>query len=337
MNVSAFRYFFLGWNLRSITPPRKPRCRLTIDRGCLLRTCLDADELEWYIPAGIDPPDLQRSLTIIEQFEETPFDLQGKHASQLLHKKRRRRRRRVASSSSDSENDDEAAPRKARKARERQTYKSAQFIEDSDEEYGQDIDEFFVREAALRQRIALAAADSALNIGTMRPNGTKKRRRAQPSPGTARGRGAKRRAVQSSPGTPDGDGDGGCGGNNAAVPTRRSSSSPSPSHSSDQGGDDDGTDDSDGLPSLADCDAASRRRLAANSTSNIRRPKARPLYRSVPSGEEHAATEATLPNPGRDEEDGSPTRHDGGDDGRSRRVSNNTGLPKGRLIISDEE
>jgi len=63
------------------------------------------------------------------------------------------------------------------RAREREVYKSAQFIEDSDEEYGQDIDAFFVREAELRERTALAAVDSALGTGTMRASGTKKRRR----------------------------------------------------------------------------------------------------------------------------------------------------------------
>ncbi|KAH9983375.1 timeless protein-domain-containing protein, partial [Russula compacta] len=160
----------------------------------------DADELEWYIPAGIDLPDLQRCLTVIEQFEKTPLDLKGKRASQLLSKKRRRRRRRTAAAAKtttssggsegeaegvngDDEDEDEDEEgqrrRKARKRRERerQTYKSAQFIEDSDEEYGQGIDEFFAREAELRKRTALAAAASSSNIGTMRPTGTKKRRR----------------------------------------------------------------------------------------------------------------------------------------------------------------
>ncbi|KAI0251523.1 timeless protein-domain-containing protein [Lactifluus subvellereus] len=315
----------------------------------------DADELEWYIPAGINLPDLQRSLTVIEQFEETPFDLQGNRASQLLVKKRRqRRRRRKARTSSDGDEDEDAAPCKARKAREHETYKSAQFIEDSDEEYGRDIDDFFVREAELRKRTALAAVDSALNVGTMRPTGTKKRRRAQPSPGTAKGRGAKRRAVQSTvgPGTPGGDGDGGYGGNSAAEPTHRSSPSSSSSSSdqdNDDDDDDDGVDDSDGLSFHADRDAASRRRFGTLVTANVRRPKARPRYRGAPDGEAHAP-DSTLHNPGGDKDEDGARRlasatqsmsprmdDDDGDYNRGRQASNSTGLRKGRLIISDEE
>ena len=205
----------------------------------------DADELEWYIPAGIELSDLQRSLTVIEQFEKSPLDLNGKRASQLLHKKRRRRRRRRQASSSDSEgagSSDEDAPRKkTRKARERETYKSAQFIEDSDEEYGRDIDDFFTREAELRKRTALTAASAAAaaaadghqpqRLGTMRATGTKKRRRPQASRGTssAKGRAAKRRALLSSSGTPGKNGEGEDGGINAVTPHR----SPSPTASFD--------------------------------------------------------------------------------------------------------
>ena len=206
----------------------------------------DADELEWYIPAGIELSDLQRSLTVIEQFEKSPLDLNGKRASQLLHKKRRRRRRRRQASSSDSEgagSSDEDAPRKkARKTRERETYKSAQFIEDSDEEYGRDIDVFITREAELRKRTALTAASAAAaaaaadghqpqRLGTMRATGTKKRRRPQASRGTssAKGRAAKRRALLSSSGTPGKNGEGEDGGINAVTPHR----SPSPTASFD--------------------------------------------------------------------------------------------------------
>ena len=158
----------------------------------------DTDELEWYIPAGIGLPDLRRALAVIEQFEKAPLDLGGKRAAQLLRKKRRSRRRQrprrtSADSDSDSDadsseeedddNEDEPKRKKAR-AREREAYKSAQFIEDSDEEYGQDIDAFFVREAELRERTALAAVDSALGTGTMRASGTKKRRRPRGRPVT---------------------------------------------------------------------------------------------------------------------------------------------------------
>ena len=304
--------------------PRKPRCILVI--RSLARVCehvffSDADELEWYIPAGIEVSDLQRSLTVIEQFEKSPLDLAGKRASQLLHKKRRRRRRRRQASSSDSEgagSSDEDAPRKkARKTRERETYKSAQFIEDSEEEYGRDIDAFFTREAELRKRTALTAASAAAaaaadghqpqRLGTMRATGTKKRRRAQPSRGTstAKGRAAKRRALLSSSGTPGKNGEGEDGGINAVTPHR----SPSPTASFDDdhdangaadddddgggvvGGGIDGSGDSGGSgdedddegdaqqSSIVDRDVAGHRHPDSPQSPKSHRPKARPLYR----------------------------------------------------------
>ena len=180
--------------------------------NCVRRAYPDADELEWYVPAGIGLPDLRRALAVIEQFESSPLDLGGKRASQLLRKKKRRTRRRARQrprhTSADSEGsnssggEEGARPNKARTARaarEREAYKSAQFIEDSDEEYGRDIDVFFAREAELRERTALAAVDSALGTGTMRATGTKKRRRRTAQAGDADGGGGtrqtKRRAV----------------------------------------------------------------------------------------------------------------------------------------------
>ncbi|KAF8237621.1 timeless-domain-containing protein [Tricholoma matsutake] len=142
----------------------------------------DADELEWYVPAGITPSDLQSTLTVIDQFLETPFDLGGKRASQLLSKKtRRRRRRRSPSLASDSQIvfDDEAPRRKMKekKMKEKEQYKSAQFIEDSDEEYG-NIEAFLEKEKAKREKAARVAAEAGDGrIGTMKPTGTKKRRR----------------------------------------------------------------------------------------------------------------------------------------------------------------
>jgi replication fork protection complex subunit Tof1/Swi1 len=296
---------------------------------------LDAsDEPQWYIPAGIEPPDLQRSLTVIEQFETTPLDLEGKRAAQLLRKKRqtrrRRRRRRTTASGSegeakeddDSDDDDDVRKRKvARKAREQEKYMSAQFIEDSDEEYGRDIDGFFAREAALRERTALAAIDSLSHIGTMRPTGTKKRRRAQqPSLPTATdddtttasatkgGRMAKRTrrsATLSTSGMHDGDGeDGDRGGNNAGA-LRRSSPAAAATAASisdddaddnddEEDDDDDGGDDGSGGGDINHGDSSSLvyRDVAAGkhphpdppplvASKAPRRPRARPRYRGV--------------------------------------------------------
>jgi hypothetical protein len=302
-----------------------------------------SDEPQWYIPAGINLPDLQRSLTVIEQFEKTPLDLEGKHAAQLLHKKRQSRRRRnrhkqtTASGSEgeakDDDDDDDGRKHKlARKARERQNYMSAQFIEDSDEEYGRDIEEFFAREAAVRERTALAAVDSLSHIGTMRPTGTKKRRRRQPSLGTTtsvgtKGRVAKRsrRSALSSSGMDDVDseeqGEGGDHGGFDAGALR-----PSPAAASNDGGDSDEEDDDDGGDDGSgggdidhDSDRSSRSFLAHRDVAAAKhrhsdpplvvsqsRPKARPRYRGVPltsQGPDNAIPDDTSPRRGTADDD----------------------------------
>ena len=237
----------------------------------------------------------------------------------MLHKKRQSRRRRsrhkqtTASGSegeADDDEDDDGRKRKvARKAREREKYMSAQFIEDSDEEYGRDIEEFFAREAAVRERTALAAIDSLSHIGTMRPTGTKKRRRRQPSLGTTTAAGTKgrmakrsRRSALSSSEMHDVDseeqGEGGDHGGFNAEALR-----PSPAAASDDDGDrddededDDGGDDGSGKGDIDhDSDRSSRsflahRDMAAGKhrhsdpplVASQTRPKARPRYRGVP-------------------------------------------------------
>lgn len=122
-------------------------------------------------------------LNVINQFLETPFDLDGKKASSLLSKKRRRRRRRAPSpdSEEDAENDDDEPKkrRKEKKKKEKEQYKSAQFIEDSDGEYG-DMDSFLEKEKVLRHRVALAGAEAETSQDIrppgMRAHGMKKRR-----------------------------------------------------------------------------------------------------------------------------------------------------------------
>ncbi|KAG6889904.1 hypothetical protein C0992_003697 [Termitomyces sp. T32_za158] len=140
----------------------------------------DTEELEWYVPAGVVPADLRSTLTVIDQFLESPIDLQGKKASDLLGKKRRRRRRRSPSPQSDSDDvlDDDGPRRKKKekKKKEKQQYKSAQFIEDSDEEYG-DIEAFLEKEKVMREKAQQAAEASGVQISNMKAQGTKKRRR----------------------------------------------------------------------------------------------------------------------------------------------------------------
>jgi replication fork protection complex subunit Tof1/Swi1 len=73
--------------------------------------------------------------------------------------------------------DDETLKRKKeKKKKEKEHYKSAQFIEDSDEEYG-DIEAFLEKEKAMREKTARIASEAGGSIGTMKPTGTKKRRR----------------------------------------------------------------------------------------------------------------------------------------------------------------
>lgn len=139
----------------------------------------DAEELEWYVPAGILMSDLKGTLNVITQFLETPFDLNGKKPSDLLGKKRRRRRRRSPSPISDADPSEEEPKRKKKtdkKKKEKEEYKSAQFIEDSDEEYG-DMEAFLEKERAMRQKALDAAAVAGNRPVAMKPTGTKKRRR----------------------------------------------------------------------------------------------------------------------------------------------------------------
>lgn len=114
---------------------------------------------------------MQSHLNVINQFLESPIDLQGKKASDLLKKKPRKRRPRHV----EADENGEPLKKKERKKKEEQKYKSATMIEDSDA----DEDEwaaFFEREKKLAEKTALAAEASGTS-GTMRVTGTKKRRK----------------------------------------------------------------------------------------------------------------------------------------------------------------
>ncbi|KAI0752629.1 timeless-domain-containing protein [Daedaleopsis nitida] len=138
----------------------------------------DADELEWYIPSVILPKDLQRNLNIINQYLETPIDLQGKKPAELMKKKNRRRTRRKREPTPDSDAENGGEPqrkKKEKRQKEKQQYKSAEYIDDSDAEM-EDMDAFLAKERALRERTSALAATTGQS-GTMRAHGTKKRRR----------------------------------------------------------------------------------------------------------------------------------------------------------------
>ena len=123
-----------------------------------------------YVPSGI----ASLNLSEFKQFLGIPIDLEGKKASQLLSKKRQRRRRRSPSPASADDavlSGDE--PRRKKKEKKKEQYKSAQFIEDSGEEYA-----FLEKEKVQREKASLAAsASTGSRPPTMKATGTKKRRR----------------------------------------------------------------------------------------------------------------------------------------------------------------
>lgn len=153
------------------------------------------------MPAAILVSDLKSILVVIEQFIANPISLDGKKASQLLIKQTRRsRRRRKLSPSEDeatlSDNDERRHEKNKKKNQEKKQYKSAQFIEDSDAEYG-DVEAFLEKEKRLRQKALDAAADAGIvdrPVG-MRAKGTKKRRRRIGD----EGKGRKRRKGETTP------------------------------------------------------------------------------------------------------------------------------------------
>jgi replication fork protection complex subunit Tof1/Swi1 len=140
---------------------------------------IDAEEVEWYIPVALSPTELQGTLGVIRQYTAFPFELDGNQASALLTKqKARRRRRRSPSPATDADDEAEDSGKKARKEKrkkEKEEYKSAAMIIDSDEEYG-DMDAFLEKEKAVREKAERVALEQG-GIATMKPAGTKKRRR----------------------------------------------------------------------------------------------------------------------------------------------------------------
>lgn len=136
--------------------------------------------MEWICPASKQPGELQRCLTLIGNFLLDPLDLNGKKALQMVSKVTKRKKRRTAPDGYGSLQDDDpdglgverGNKRKAKRQKENQHVLSAQLIEDSDAELGDD-DAFFAAEAALRARMA-KAADTG--VSTQR-TGTKKRKK----------------------------------------------------------------------------------------------------------------------------------------------------------------
>ncbi|KAF9458264.1 timeless protein-domain-containing protein [Collybia nuda] len=260
----------------------------------------DAEELEWYVPAAIRPSDLQSIIVVIEQYLETPFDLEGKKPSQLFSKKRRRRRRRSPSPVSDDDvvfpdDEPEKKKRKEKKKKEKEQYKSAQFIEDSDEEYG-DIEAFLEKEKKMRERASKAAAAAGDGrIGTMKATGTKKRRRK-------------------------------AGGDSTKNKKRKGSRPSSPAGHPDQDHSDDSRAGSVDLPTNA----------VKEPTTSVPRPRPKPLFKRGVSSQSSPAVQSPSVNdapPGGgngSNDSGPPTPVEADSPAIGRRTNN-------RLIISDDD
>ena len=160
-------------------------------RFCGSDAGVDADELEWYVPRDVFLDELERIIGMIKRFLETPFEFGDKSASAFLTKKRRRRRRRSLTPDGSGGDSADDAPRrtkrKEKRQKEQQIYKSAQFIEDSDEEYG-DMEAFMARERALRERMMQASESGGNRPPTMKATGTKKRRKPREEKGPSKRR-----------------------------------------------------------------------------------------------------------------------------------------------------
>lgn len=123
----------------------------------------------WFLPANVLPSDIDASIGALKQYMEEPPTLDDDPKKLLRRKARapRRRRRSPSVESYDSETG-EARPsrqhkknprqKRAKKAVETQNYKSAAFIEDSDDEDPEATRRFFENEERLRREMDELAA-----------------------------------------------------------------------------------------------------------------------------------------------------------------------------------
>ncbi|WVQ81137.1 hypothetical protein IAT38_003259 [Cryptococcus sp. DSM 104549] len=133
---------------------------------------------EWFLPSSITPSDITTSLGALKQFLLEPPSLEDDPKT-LIQKRRAPRRRRSPSFSGIDSDTGEPRVRvkeaKKKKAVETQVYKSAAFIEDSDDEDEETTRRFYEREAELRAEMS-EMASVMLSQGMMKRkrNGGKK-------------------------------------------------------------------------------------------------------------------------------------------------------------------
>ncbi|SCV67720.1 BQ2448_5331 [Microbotryum intermedium] len=132
----------------------------------------ESTELIWSIPSSLMPATLDGDVRTIENFLLDPVDPNGKTAADYLRKKRKpikRHTRREDTPEYDEEGNlievVKKVTKRVKKNREEMVaYKSAQFIEDSDDDEDAD-NRFFAREAELRAKLAAGEIASTSTTG----------------------------------------------------------------------------------------------------------------------------------------------------------------------------
>lgn len=146
---------------------RTPRYRLLLELVHFVPPGEDGNN-QWALPASYTPQTIQEWKNVIQQFLDADPELEEDVSKYI----RRARKRRVqVDIDSDGEEVPRAPrPRKQRKVEEMQSFKSAAFIYDTDDDEEADA-AFFAREAELRARM------EELGNTVQREGGTKKRKR----------------------------------------------------------------------------------------------------------------------------------------------------------------
>ncbi|KAF7329666.1 hypothetical protein MKEN_00229700 [Mycena kentingensis (nom. inval.)] len=177
-----------------LTKKQRPRARKQSD---------DEDEPEDDDDGAISSPSSSSDDAEGAGAESDP-DGEGKAEKRRKKKERKEEKRREKKKRRDADRKARAAKAKAKAAVE---YKSAQFIEDSDEEYGA-MDEFLAREKEMRERIEKRAAETGKSAGMLQ-TGTKARKRKKApagKEGAEKGRKKRKGAMAESAGASEKEG-----------------------------------------------------------------------------------------------------------------------------------
>ncbi|KAJ9100538.1 hypothetical protein QFC21_003581 [Naganishia friedmannii] len=116
----------------------------------------DEPRIHWTMPKTVNPEDINATIRVMRDFLTNPIDLEGKTAAELLRKKRRKaiNRKKRSTAVVDSEFDEVMVERPTKRVKKRaaelQQFKSAAYIEDSDDAAEAD-EGFYERELELRE------------------------------------------------------------------------------------------------------------------------------------------------------------------------------------------